>query len=135
VFVAYDASSEEAETEKLPENSEIVGFVALRILDGLEFVAKIAVRQQYQKLGIGSSLIKRAEAEVLSSQKTPSLTLTTFRDVPWNGKWYAKFGFRELSREGITELGPQHVALFEKSKHAHETAGWAWIMMSKRLEM
>jgi hypothetical protein len=24
------------------------------------------------------------------------VTLTTFRDVPWNGPFYAKLGFREL---------------------------------------
>ncbi|HEU5159014.1 MAG TPA: hypothetical protein VFU43_18605 [Streptosporangiaceae bacterium] len=34
----------------------------------------------------------------------PRITLTTFRDIPWNGPWYARRGFAELPRP---EWGPQ----------------------------
>ena len=32
----------------------------------------------------------------------PALTLTTFRGVPWNGPYYARCGFRELSPGEVT---------------------------------
>jgi hypothetical protein len=41
----------------------------------------------------------------------PAVTLTTFRDVPWNGPFYAKLGFRELS-----ELSPGLAAMREHER-------------------
>jgi hypothetical protein len=68
--------------------------------------------------GTGSRLL----AEVIR-QAGPGLTLLTFRDVPWNGPWYARRGFTELAeadwgpglrehwqaeiRAGLHELGPR----------------------------
>ena len=34
----------------------------------------------------------------------PAVTLTTFRDVPWNAPYYERLGFRSLSE---TELTPE----------------------------
>ncbi|WP_231929553.1 hypothetical protein [Micromonospora inositola] len=43
-----------------------------------------------------------------ADQGLPALTLTTFRNVPWNGPYYARCGFRELTgaqvTPGLTEL-------------------------------
>lgn len=38
------------------------------------------------------------------------ITLTTFRDVPWNGPYYARLGFEEISNgetDADTHLGPR----------------------------
>ena len=37
----------------------------------------------------------------------PATTLTTFRDVPWNGPYYARLGYRELD---ATQVGPELAA-------------------------
>jgi len=34
----------------------------------------------------------------------PATTLTTFRDVPWNGPYYVRLGYRVLPDEGV---GPE----------------------------
>jgi len=39
------------------------------------------------------------------------LTLTTFRDVPWNASYYARLGFVVL---GLAEQGPELRALIER---------------------
>ena len=31
------------------------------------------------------------------------MTLSTFRDVPWNGPFYRRLGFRELSRQEMAD--------------------------------
>ena len=38
----------------------------------------------------------------------PAVTLTTFRDIPWNAPFYARAGFRVLAS---AELGPGLAAL------------------------
>jgi hypothetical protein len=32
----------------------------------------------------------------------PALTLTTFRDVPWNMPFYARLGFEEIPPDGLS---------------------------------
>jgi hypothetical protein len=42
------------------------------------------------------------------------VTLTTFRDVPWNRPWYERLGFRVL---GEDELGPELRARRDEEEH------------------
>jgi hypothetical protein len=49
-------------------------------------------------------------AELARADHVGSLTLTTFRDVPWNGPYYRRCGFRFLEDE---ELKPGLKAVFE----------------------
>ena len=54
----------------------------------------------YGRRGVGRALVD----EVLAwsaAQGLPSVTLITFRDVPWNGPYYEKLGF-----EAVTMLTP-----------------------------
>ncbi len=43
----------------------------------------------------------------------PAVTLTTFRDVPWNAPWYARRGFAVLPPE---RWGPEPAALVEHER-------------------
>jgi hypothetical protein len=48
-------------------------------------------------------------------QGHPSVTLTTFVDVPWNGPWYVRQGFRFLRSN---ELGPERQSIRERERAA-----------------
>jgi hypothetical protein len=43
------------------------------------------------------------------------VTLTTYRDLPWNGLFYSKLGFTEI---GARELGPEHALKSEAETEA-----------------
>ena len=45
----------------------------------------------------------------------PAVTLTTFRDVPFNGPWYRRYGFRDLAE---AELTPDLRAIREEEGEA-----------------
>ncbi len=68
-----------------PPLQEIKGFVALRLLDGFVFVAMISVREPDQKEGVGTALLAHAIAQS-KTRGYKIISLTTFKDVPWNGK-------------------------------------------------
>ena len=72
-----------------------VGFLAAGTRDGQLIIFQLSVIRAAQRRGIGARLI---EAVIAHGRATgaPELLLTTFRDVPWNGPWYARFGFVEI---------------------------------------
>ncbi len=66
-------------------------------------VWELAVRQDRQGRGIGRRLIARAIDQARDLELS-SVTLTTFRHVPWNEPFYAKLGFDTLP---VAESGPR----------------------------
>lgn len=77
-----------------------VGFVQIDEVDGLAYIVELAVIPRWMRQGIGSALLERA-CEWARKHDYPAITLTTYRDVPWNAPYYARRGFVE-----ITEFGP-----------------------------
>ena len=65
------------------------------ICDGAH-LEQLSVRPEYGRRGIGRSLL-RAGIEWARAHDYDELTLTTYRDVPWNGPFYASEGFVEIS--------------------------------------
>jgi ribosomal protein S18 acetylase RimI-like enzyme len=80
----------------------VVGFVVVDVLDGSAHVEEIAVATEYGRRGHGTALLDAVERWA-SAAGLARLTLTTFRDVPWNGPWYRTLGFRELDEEEWTD--------------------------------
>lgn len=85
------------------EQSEVLAYVVAEVLDGNAHVAQVSVAQRYARRAIGRRLIELVESWG-SGAGRPATTLTTFRDVPWNGPYYARLGYRELPAEHI---GPE----------------------------
>ncbi|WP_459642339.1 GNAT family N-acetyltransferase [Kineococcus sp. NUM-3379] len=75
------------------------GFVRLEVVDGLAHVEQLAVLPSATGRGTGSALLAAA-AGWARGEGRAALTLTTFRDVPWNGPFYRRRGFRELAEPG-----------------------------------
>lgn len=62
---------------------------------------ELSVLRTLQGRGLGRSLIAEA-AQWAKHQGLSALTLTTFRDVPWNAPFYGRLGFKMLAPSALT---------------------------------
>lgn len=72
-----------------------VGFLLAETHPSSLFIVELSVHLAWQGKGIGRQLITCAEEHARTLGLT-SLTLTTFRDVPWNAPFYARLGFERM---------------------------------------
>ena len=73
-------------------DDRVVGFVRIGLLDGLAHVEQLSVHPAHAGRRIGAQLLNGA-AEWALEHGGDRLMLTTFRDVPWNGPYYARLGW------------------------------------------
>jgi GNAT superfamily N-acetyltransferase len=73
----------------------IVGFLSAETVPGALHIWEFSVAAGWQNHGIGRRLIEYAINEACQ-RGSGSVTLTTFRDVPWNAPFYARLGFRQV---------------------------------------
>ncbi|WP_150242332.1 GNAT family N-acetyltransferase [Nocardiopsis quinghaiensis] len=92
----------------------VVGLAATVTVDGHPHLEQLAVRPGHGGRGVGGALLGAVCAEAAAAGHT-RLTLTTFRDLPWNGPWYARRGFTVLPRE---EWGPGLEQVWETEERA-----------------
>ncbi len=78
------------------DGGDVVGFALAMELDGAAHLLEIDVVPDHGRRGVGQALIARVEAWGRANDLA-SITLTTFRDVPWNGPYYRRLGFQELA--------------------------------------
>lgn len=93
-------------------NDQPVGFILAEAHPSSLFIVELSVDLDWQGKGIGRQLIARV-ADHARRKGLTALTLTTFRDVPWNAPFYARLGF-----EMITTLTPE---LRENAKKRRRT--------------
>jgi GNAT superfamily N-acetyltransferase len=86
------------------------GFACVDIVDGVAHLWQLSVHPAYGRQGLGRALIE-AVCDWATSNRYPAVTLTTFRDVPWNAPFYTKMGFRVLD-----ELSPGLEAIREHER-------------------
>ena len=92
------------------EDGEVVGFVIVDVLDGAPHIEEIDVAPDASNRGHGTRLLA-AVIDWATNRRAPAVTLTTFRDVPWNLPWYERHGFRTLADDEITpELAARRAA-------------------------
>jgi predicted GNAT superfamily acetyltransferase len=70
-------------------------------MDGEGHLDQVSVLERAGGLGIGSALVD-VVLDWSAAAGHPAVTLTTYRDVPWNGPWYARLGFVEVPEESLT---------------------------------
>ena len=83
------------------ENDEPVGFLNAEWRGGRLHIWDLDVRHDLQGRGLGRGLIEHA-AQAARSRGAEALTLTTFKDVPWNQPFYEKLGFRALDADALS---------------------------------
>jgi ribosomal protein S18 acetylase RimI-like enzyme len=92
------------------DDGALVGFVVVDVVDGDAHVAEVAVLPEAEGRGHGSALLD-AVADDAARRGEPAVTLTTYRDVPWNRPFYERRGFSVLTRDQVgPELAAQVVA-------------------------
>jgi GNAT superfamily N-acetyltransferase len=64
-------------------------------VDGAAHIEQVTVHPERARHGIGAELITVADSWA-RDHGLPAVTLTTFRDVPWNAPYYERLGFRAI---------------------------------------
>jgi len=90
------ASIEQRAWVAVDDRGSIVGFAVAWVVDGEGHLDELAVVPACGRRGVGRALVDTVVAWTVA-QGLPSITLTTFRDVPWNAPYYEKLGFHVVS--------------------------------------
>ena len=85
-----------------PAGGPAAGYALVDDVDGQAHVEQVSVDPAWSRRGLGRMLLDHVAA-VARGEGRAAVTLTTFRDVPWNAPYYARCGFRTLAPD---ELGP-----------------------------
>ena len=80
----------------LDDGGSIIGFAVAWLVDGEGHLDELAVVPEHGRRGVGRALVDRVVTWTVAQGLT-SITLTTFRDVPWNARYYEKLGFHVVS--------------------------------------
>ena len=88
-----------------------VAFVMFRGAEGCAYVEQLDVLPSHERRGIGAALLD-AVAEAARERGWAALTLSTFRDVPFNAPYYRRLGFAEVSEltPGMAQIRREHEA-------------------------
>ena len=84
------------------EGETPVAFLSAEQTLAILHICEISVNANMMGRGIGSRLIEAATAAARASGLS-ALTLTTFRDVPWNEPYYQRLGFETLAAHDLDQ--------------------------------
>jgi GNAT superfamily N-acetyltransferase len=73
------------------DKEEVVGYALAVDLDGQPHLEQISVLPEWSGRGVGRALIGAVAA--WAAERASSVTLATYRDVPWNAPLYAHLGW------------------------------------------
>lgn len=91
-----------------------IGFAAGEYLDGNFHLVEISVAINFQGMGVGRALMEQL-VEQIRREGYKAMTLTTYRDLPWNAPWYSRMGFFEVNAQ---EMGKTFEDILEiEAKH------------------
>jgi GNAT superfamily N-acetyltransferase len=88
-------------------DGDVVGYASASIVDGEGHLDQVSLLAAAAGRRIGQALIEAVVAWT-TERGLPAVTLTTFRDVPWNGPYYERLGFVAVPEH---EQGPQLAAI------------------------
>jgi GNAT superfamily N-acetyltransferase len=86
-------------------NDSPVGLIVASIRGENAYIEELDVLPQHGRRGLGRQLIEIVCRWAIE-QGCEAVDLSTFRDVSWNGPFYRKNGFRDLTRDEWTEDMP-----------------------------
>lgn len=74
----------------------MAGFLVAQPFSRELHIWEMDVAPVFQRCGVGSGLVRAAMIDARNTGFR-ALTLTTFRDLAWNGPFYARLGFEEVT--------------------------------------
>ncbi|MFH5209954.1 GNAT family N-acetyltransferase [Antrihabitans sp. NCIMB 15449] len=93
------------------EDEVVSSYLIADVVDGYAHVEQVSVHPDYSGRRIGAALITQLDGWA-RDRGLAGLTLTTYRDVPWNAPYYNRLGFETVD-EPTAGLGAirRHEAL------------------------
>ena len=92
------------------EQDRPIAYLLSSVVDGYAHIDQVSVVSAHARRGLGAMLIENL-ATTARKEGRPALTLTTFRDVPWNAPYYQRLGFVIVDP---AEQGPELAALVSR---------------------
>ncbi len=80
------------------DDGALAGFAMFEPMDGDAHLVEVDVDPPHQKKGLARRLIAAGEAWALA-KGFDGMTLTTYRDVPWNAPYYRRLGYADFTPE------------------------------------
>jgi GNAT superfamily N-acetyltransferase len=77
------------------------GYIIVEPVDGCLHIEQVSVHPDFTRQGFGTALLDHV-ASVAHERGYPAVTLTTFRDLPWNAPFYERCGYRILTTDEET---------------------------------
>jgi GNAT superfamily N-acetyltransferase len=84
-----------------------IAYLISALVDDCPHTEQVSVTPAHARRGLGAALIDHLAA-VAAAEGRAALTLTTFRDVPWNAPYYKRLGFAVVE---AADQGPELAAL------------------------
>ncbi len=97
-----------ADTDDVP-----AAYLLVDVVDDEAYIEQVSVHPDHARQRLGEQLVDHVETWA-RTQGIASLTLTTYRDVPWNAPYYARLGFSEIEEPAI---GPGLREIRRKEAH------------------
>ena len=100
-YLADEPLSDEADLNHeyvwvaVDQDDQPIAFAIVHLLSESVHLHELDVHPDYARQGLGRRLIAIV-ADWARARGATALTLTTFDDVPWNGPYYTRLGFRTL---------------------------------------
>ncbi len=83
------------------QTGHVAGFALAQPTPPDLYLDQVSVDPDFGRRGLGRALVERVIEEA-RARRLAGVTLSTFRDVPFNGPFYRSMGFRELPRRKLT---------------------------------
>lgn len=84
------------------EEDDLIGFALVSLRGGTLYLDQISVHPSHGRKGLGGRLLDWV-IDLAKRRGLRRVTLSTFRDLPWNGPFYAKYGFQEIARPKLAD--------------------------------
>lgn len=89
----------------------VIGYAITREIDGTLYLQEIDIEPKHGQRGLGYALVDTIRSWAKLSGYSV-MSLSTFRDIPWNAPFYSKLGFCILDESELT-AGFQQIRLQE----------------------
>lgn len=103
-----------------------VAYILVETVDGWAHIEQVTVHPSHSRKSLGSALIDHAELWA-NGCGLSGMTLTTFRDVPWNAPYYERLGFVTIPEPAWSE-GLRRIVSRERQ---HGLNAWPRVAMKR----
>lgn len=100
---ALDSARADGRLWVVDHDGEPVGYVLALVIDGQAHLEQLSVHPDHGRRGLGAALV-RAVVEWAEGMGGADLTLSTFRDVAWNGPYYRRLGFEVVAEDDLSPV-------------------------------